>query len=115
VVTGVQTCALPISINLWHWIDDLLAALDRPRLPARRIPLPVASALGAACELAWRALRRDGEPPMTRFIAAELAKHHWFDLSAARRDLGYNPRVSMAEGTRSLVQHLRTPPAAGRP
>jgi nucleoside-diphosphate-sugar epimerase len=102
-------------INLWHWIDDLLAALDRPRLPARRIPLPVASALGAACELAWRALRRDGEPPMTRFIAAELAKHHWFDLSAARRDLGYNPRVSMAEGTRSLVQHLRTPPAAGRP
>ena len=96
-------------INLWHWIDDLLVALDRPRLPTRRIPLPVASALGAACELAWRALRRDGEPPMTRFIAAELAKHHWFDLSAARRDLGYKPRITMAEGTRALVAHLRKP------
>lgn len=94
-------------INLWRWINDLLVALDRPRLPARPIPLPVASALGTACELAWRALRRDGEPPMTRFIAAELAKHHWFDLSAARRDLGYTPRITMAEGTRALVAHLR--------
>jgi 2-alkyl-3-oxoalkanoate reductase len=52
-----------------------------------------------------------GEPPMTRFIAAELAKDHWFDLGAARRDLGYVPRVSMAAGTAELVAHLR----AGRP
>ncbi len=97
-------------INLWRWIDELLVALDRPRLPSRAIPLPVASALGATCELAWRALRRDGEPPMTRFIAAELAKHHWFNLSAARRDLGYSPRTTMAEGTRALVEHLRANP-----
>lgn len=53
---------------------------------------------------------------MTRFIAAELAKHHWFDISAARRDLGYSPRVSMTDGTDALVFHLRsalrTPEAA---
>lgn len=94
-------------INLWRWIDDLLRALGRPPLPARRVPLPVASALGGACELAWKLLRRADEPPMTRFIAAELAKHHWFDISAARRDLGYAPRVSMADGTAALVAHLR--------
>ncbi len=50
-----------------------------------------ASALGAACEAAWRLCRCAGEPPMTRFVAAELAKDHWFDISAARRDLGYCP------------------------
>jgi 2-alkyl-3-oxoalkanoate reductase len=46
---------------------------------------------------------------MTRFIAAELAKDHWFSLDAARRDLGYNPRISMAEGTAALVKSLRNP------
>jgi nucleoside-diphosphate-sugar epimerase len=94
-------------VNLWRWVDELLVALGRPPLPARRVPLTVASALGAVCETAWTALRRDGEPPMTRFIAAELAKHHWFSIDAARRDLGYSPRVSMAAGTAELVAHLR--------
>lgn len=96
-------------VNLWRWIDDLLVALGRPPLPARRVPLGVASALGAACEAAWRILPLRGEPPMTRFVAAELAKDHWFSIAAARRDLGYVPRVSMAAGTAALVAHLRAP------
>ena len=44
---------------------------------------------------------------MTRFIAQELALDHWFDISAARRDLGYVPRISMAESTARLIEHLR--------
>lgn len=94
-------------VNLWEWVNYLLRALGRPPLPARRVPLPVAYALGGVCELAWRALRREGEPPMTRFVAAELAKDHWFDLAAARRDLGYAPRISMTAGTAELVERLR--------
>jgi nucleoside-diphosphate-sugar epimerase len=95
-------------INLWRWIDELLRALGRPPLPARRLPLAVAYGLGAACEAAWSLLRRPDEPPMTRFIAAELAKDHWFSISAARRDLGYAPRVSMAAGTAELVAALQS-------
>ncbi len=100
-------------VRLWDWINGLLAALgERP--VTRRIPLAAAYAAGAAAEAAWRILRRPGEPPMTRFVANELAKDHWFDLSAARRDLGYRPRVTMAEGTAALVAALivaRQPPA----
>ena len=44
---------------------------------------------------------------MTRFIAAELAKDHWFYIAAARRDLGYKPRITMAVGTAELVEHLK--------
>ncbi len=44
---------------------------------------------------------------MTRFVAAELAKDHWFSLAAARRDLGYVPRITMAEGTAELVASLK--------
>ena len=35
---------------------------------------------------------------MTRFVARQLATAHWFDISAARRDLGYEPEVSLEEG-----------------
>jgi nucleoside-diphosphate-sugar epimerase len=99
-------------VVLWDWINALLAALgERP--VSGRVPLPVALAAGAACELAWRVFRLRGEPPMTRFVAAELAKDHWFDLGAARRVLGYSPRVSMAEGTAQLVTHLRAATPTG--
>ncbi|MBI5382749.1 MAG: NAD-dependent epimerase/dehydratase family protein [Opitutae bacterium] len=100
-------------VVLWDWINGLLTALGEPPV-TRRISLGAASALGAVCEAAWRVLPLRGEPPMTRFVAAELAKEHWFDISAARRDLGYVPRVSMAEGTTELVAHLRATPTASR-
>lgn len=96
-------------VRLWDWINALLTALGEPPV-TRRLSLRTASTLGAVCESLWRALPLRGEPPMTRFIAAELAKDHWFDLSAARRDLGYSPRVTMAAGTAALVASLRANP-----
>ena len=47
-----------------------------------------------------------GEPPLTRFLVEQASTAHWFDISAARRDLGYRPRVSMAEGLARLTAHL---------
>jgi nucleoside-diphosphate-sugar epimerase len=61
-------------------------------------------------ELLWRLLPLKGEPPMTRFVAKEMATDHWFDLTAARRDLGYTPRVTMAAGTAELIDQLRREP-----
>lgn len=93
-------------VVLWDWINGLLVALgERP--VTKRVSLRSAWTVGALCEGLWRALPLAGEPPMTRFVAAELAKDHWFDISAARRDLGYNPRVSMAQGLAELVASLK--------
>lgn len=89
-------------VVLWDWINGLLRALGEPPV-TRRISLGAATILGAACEILWHVLLLRGEPPMTRFVAAELAKDHWFDPTAARRDFGYAPRVSMAAGTAELV------------
>jgi nucleoside-diphosphate-sugar epimerase len=93
-------------VVLWDWINDLLRALEISPV-TRRIPLGAAVAIGGACEALWRLLPLAGEPPMTRFVARELATEHWFDIGAARRDLGYEPRVTMAEGTAELVARLR--------
>ena len=68
----------------------------------RRLSLPVARVLGAAIESAYRALRIQREPPLSRFIVEQLSTAHWYDISAARRDLGYEPTVSTTEGLRRL-------------
>jgi nucleoside-diphosphate-sugar epimerase len=93
-------------VVLWAWINDLLAALGEERI-VRRLSLDTARRVGGVCEALWGILPLEGEPPMTRFVAAELAKDHWFSIAAARRDLGYAPRVSMAEGTAELVAWYR--------
>jgi 2-alkyl-3-oxoalkanoate reductase len=95
-----------VPVVLWDWINGLLRALDEPPV-TRKIPLRSAQVFGAACELAWHLLPLRGEPPMTRFVAAELAKDHWFDIAAARRDLGYEPHMFMADGMAELVKWLR--------
>ena len=72
----------------------------------RHMPLGLAKFLGATLETIYSTLRIQQEPPLTRFTVEQLSTAHWFDISAARRDLGYAPRVSMAEGLARLSQHL---------
>jgi nucleoside-diphosphate-sugar epimerase len=93
-------------VNCWQWIDEILALAGMPRV-RKSMSFKTAWRLGAACEAAYRLLWLRGEPPMTRFLAAQLARSHWYDISAARRDFGYEPRVSTAEGMRRLAAWLR--------
>jgi nucleoside-diphosphate-sugar epimerase len=60
--------------------------------------------------MAWRLSGRTDEPRMTRFLAAQLATSHWFDISRAKTDFGYGPLVSTAEGMRRLGQWLQESP-----
>lgn len=93
-------------VVLWDWINQLLRGVGLPEV-TRHVPLPVAYAAGGLLEALWRLLPLPGEPPMTRFVAKEMATDHWFDISAARRDLAYHPLVTVAEGTADLIEHLR--------
>jgi nucleoside-diphosphate-sugar epimerase len=87
-------------------VNAILSAGELPP-ETRSVPLWLAEAGGAAIETLWRLLRRRDDPPMTRFLARQLATAHWFDISAARRDLGYVPQVSFEEGIRRLAASLR--------
>ena len=76
--------------------------------PVRRsMPRNMAWLIGVMLELAYRSFNITKEPRMTRFLADELAKAHWFDISAARKDLGYTPRISIKEGLRRLERWLQ--------
>ncbi|HEY4245602.1 MAG TPA: NAD-dependent epimerase/dehydratase family protein [Lacunisphaera sp.] len=94
-------------VMLWEWINELLRGAGTPEIK-KRVSLNTASFGGGILEILWRILGLKGEPPMTRFVAKEMATDHWFDISAARRDFGYAPRVTMSEGTAELIQSLRS-------
>jgi nucleoside-diphosphate-sugar epimerase len=93
-------------LPLWDMVDAILAAGGRRPLK-KSISPGRARRLGVALEFLYKILHIPGEPPMTRFVASELATSHWFDISAAKRDLGYRPRVSTAEGLRRLAAWLQ--------
>ncbi len=85
-------------VKLWEWVNDFLPRVDAPRVE-RKIGLGIASALGSALELAYSTLPLKGEPRMTRFLAAALARSHWYDMQPAKTDFGYHIRVPLEEGT----------------
>lgn len=94
-------------VSAWDMIDDILTAAGLEPVKGR-VPYPLAWFAGTVCEGIWHWLRLSGEPPVTRFVVNALARSHWFDISAARRDLGFSPRVSTSEGLARLTQWLKT-------
>lgn len=93
--------------GLWELVNGILAAAGLPPV-TRRVSRPVALAIGGCLEAVHWLLRIEGEPRLTRFLVRELSTAHWFNISAARRDLGYSPRVSIDEGLRRLAEWLKT-------
>lgn len=90
-----------VPVNAWQFINQLLACADLPPV-TWRVPLWAASAIGGVLETIYGMLGSSTEPPMTRFVARELATSHWFDIGAARRDLGYRAVVDQATGLARL-------------
>jgi nucleoside-diphosphate-sugar epimerase len=87
-------------------LNGILKAAGAPEL-TKKVPAGAAYALGAVLEFIYKTLGKEDEPPMTRFVALQLATAHWYNVSAAKRDLGYVPLVSMAEGLERLAADFR--------
>jgi nucleoside-diphosphate-sugar epimerase len=102
----------PEPVPLWDWINTLLGRAGLPPV-TRSLSLSSAWTLGAMCEALYSGLRFTSEPPMTRFLAAQLGGSHYYSIRKAQRDFGYTPIVSVEEGLRKLEPELRQ--LRGRP
>ncbi len=94
-------------IPVWEMVNAILAAAGKPPVNGR-ISTKRALIVGALFETLYRKLGITKEPPLTRFVALELATAHWFDISAAKKDLGYRPLISTAEGLEKLSLWLKS-------
>ena len=90
---------------LWDLVNAILRAAQLPPV-TRTVSHGLARFVGAGSELVYGLLGLESEPRMTRFLADELATAHWFDISAAKRDLEWKPRVSIEEGLERLGEWL---------
>ena len=94
-------------VNLWEFINRLVVGAGLPPI-TKQISLRRAYVIGSVMEALWTILPLKGEPPMTRFVAVELAKDHWFNVSAAQHDLGLKPAVDTWTELDRLAATLRT-------
>ena len=93
-------------VLLWEMINAILNAADLPPVQ-KTVSHRTARMMGACFESVYKLFKISKEPRMTRFIADELATSHWFDIRAARRDLGYSPKVNTQEGLARLAVWLK--------
>jgi 2-alkyl-3-oxoalkanoate reductase len=90
------------TIELWPWLNEVLRRAGLAPVD-KAVSLRTAYTAGAMLEAVWSILRLKGEPPMTRFVAENLATPHWFNIAAARRDMGYEPHWT---GQRALDEYF---------
>ena len=88
---------------LWEIINDILKAAGEPPI-TRHVPKALAYAAGWVFETVYGLFGIQSEPRMTRWVASELTTNHWFDISAAKTDFGYQPVVSIDEGMDKLAK-----------
>jgi nucleoside-diphosphate-sugar epimerase len=94
-------------VKIWHWLDELLAQLGLPPVK-RSIEFRRAENIGLVLEVIYKLLPFLGEPPLTRFIAGQLSFSHYFNISAAINELGYQPVISQEQALRETVRWLKT-------
>ena len=84
-------------VEIWDFLNRLLDVAGEPPIQ-KSVSLRTALAVGWVFEKVQALSGADGDPRMSRWIVRQLTSARWFDISAAQRDLGYEPRVSMEEG-----------------
>jgi nucleoside-diphosphate-sugar epimerase len=92
-------------VSKWEMANSFLDAAGLPPIKGH-VSAKTAYMAGSLFEIVYRFFRVQKEPPITKFTAKELSTSHWFDISRAKKDLGYYPKISTKEGLLKLREWL---------
>lgn len=92
-------------VEVWKWVNAVFEKLKIPPIK-KKLPFKLVYCMGAVFEFFNQLFKLHSEPPMTRFVATELAKDHYFDISAAKRDLGYEPKKDLEGEMKEMAEYL---------
>ena len=90
-------------VPMMDWMNQIIQAAGLKPV-TQKIPFPIAYGVGAILETVYKALRLNKEPRMTRFLAQQLARDHYYSLDKDRKDLGYEPKYSMQDAYKYLFE-----------
>jgi len=85
--------------------EPILAAADLSPV-TKTISPQLAYTIGMMLEFIYKIFKLKDEPIMTRFVARQLSCAHWYDLTAAKTNLGYQSKVTIDEGMERLKASL---------
>ena len=91
-------------VKLWAWIDDVVTRSGLEPI-SKKYPKSVALALARVFEFFAKVLPGQREPLFTHFLVSEMATSHYFDLSNAKKFLGFEPQYSVAEAMEITFQN----------
>ena len=101
-------------VLLWQWVRDLTQALSLPGIRGR-LPGPVMKVAAGVCDSLVVASRGSMHFPISRYLMTELTTDHYSRIDAARKYLGYEPKVSVAAGIERLAEAERVAALVQRP
>lgn len=94
-------------VKLWDFINDVLGYAQVPPVMGQ-MDEKTAYRIGWVLEKLFGLFGvKKPEPPMTRFVALNLSKSHYFSHERAKEDFGYHPRISTEEGLRRTFDGKR--------
>lgn len=90
-------------IKLWETVDWILGEVGRKFEP-KKIPFPLIYLVTGISEFVSKYFLSNREPTLTRYTAGLLAKSQTLDISKARKQLGYSPKVDMKDGLKRTLE-----------
>lgn len=94
-------------VVLWDWLNELLHTLGYPKI-SKKISASLAYRVGILLEWVWQTFGISGEPMMTRFVAKQLSSSHYYDLTAAKNDFGYEEKISPDDAWKRTIAYFKS-------
>ncbi|GAB5538296.1 MAG: NAD-dependent epimerase/dehydratase family protein [Salibacteraceae bacterium] len=93
-------------VHIWEWINQLLLLLELKPVTST-VNISMARRVAHISELIHKSIPSLGEPRLSRFLVDQLTHNHYFNIEAAKRELGYVPKVNQAEALLKYAEHLK--------